>query len=331
MAIISFSPSPSKGTSSTATLNKSELYALSPISGDAFWSNASNVKEVTAVYESSIGGQTKVLSFDATAASPEAVVAFSSSARDAFELKHIVLKDNDDGEIRFNRSELTALGVSLDISLPPSAGALIYNSFGDAETGFGYWAFSGGLGMWEDGVYPTASYTVTSYAALQPFTMTGNTLKTVALSVWKGDADHLVEYAAQLSKIQLSLDIFELDAGGNNLVNPGSPVGSSEIRTLADITGVGGVALPVKPGSDSSGEAEWAFTTPLSLSPGAKYAIAPKIKKLDAASFNARLRMFVSQRHEDAGAGIIKSGGNFLQNGTFSANGPSYRMKIYTI
>jgi hypothetical protein len=117
MSILSFSPSAAKGTSSTVTLNKEELYALAPISGDAFWSQPSNIKEVSVIYGSTSGSQTKAIKFDASLASPSSSISFSQSARDQFEIKFIILKDFDDGELNIGRSELSGLG--LDISLVP--------------------------------------------------------------------------------------------------------------------------------------------------------------------------------------------------------------------
>lgn len=119
MAILSFSPAPAKGASSTVTLNKSELYSLTPISGDAFWSVSANITQITVVYESTVGGQNKVLNFDASLASPEDAISFSIHARDYFELKHILLRDFDSGELTLNRLTLSGLITisTLDVDL----------------------------------------------------------------------------------------------------------------------------------------------------------------------------------------------------------------------
>lgn len=119
MAILSFSPAPAKDTTSTVTLNKSELYALSPISGDAFWGNSSKIKRVKIIYKSTIGRQIKVLDFDASLSSPQDQISFSDKARDTFELMSVTLEDYDSGELFINRDQLSSLVViaELDIDL----------------------------------------------------------------------------------------------------------------------------------------------------------------------------------------------------------------------
>lgn len=119
MAILSFSTAPAKDDSATVTLNKSELYALSPVSGDAFWSIASNISQVSVAYESTIGGQNKALNFDAQTATPTDGISFSAFARDMFEIKHIILRDFDSGELMLSRATLSGLITisALDIDL----------------------------------------------------------------------------------------------------------------------------------------------------------------------------------------------------------------------
>jgi hypothetical protein len=108
MALLSFSPTPAKGATSTATLDKSELMALPAVSGDAYWSDASNAVKAYIIMSSTVGNQEKTLVFDLAQASPTSPISFSLRARDTFQLDKIILMDADEGELVLERAALLA-------------------------------------------------------------------------------------------------------------------------------------------------------------------------------------------------------------------------------
>lgn len=122
MPLLSFSSAPTKGASSTVTLDKTLLLALSEISSDPYWSDADNIKTAVLCYQSSVGKQDKILSFDFTQVAPTATITLSSKARDSFLVKTILLKDFDGGDIVIDRSQFsvgtlaTLSGFDIDLS-----------------------------------------------------------------------------------------------------------------------------------------------------------------------------------------------------------------------
>lgn len=120
MALVTFSASPSKGSSVAVLLDKTTLFGLAPVAADAYWSDDFNVERVLVHYASLSSDQRKVLTFYVEDASPEANVLFSLSADDDFRLDLITLVDYDGGSFTLDRAALSAAVPtisSLDVSI----------------------------------------------------------------------------------------------------------------------------------------------------------------------------------------------------------------------
>ncbi len=113
MALITV-PSVAKGSPSTVSLSKAELFALAAVSQDAYFSLASNVKYAVFVFDSNPGNQRKILRFDLSEATPSAEVLISSTGRDSFELIRVILEDKDGGSLSVERAQLPT---GLDITI----------------------------------------------------------------------------------------------------------------------------------------------------------------------------------------------------------------------
>jgi hypothetical protein len=104
MALITFGSAPTKGGSSTVTLDKAELLALPEVAGDAFWSDGDNIKSVDIYFESTVGEQRRRVSFDFTQTIPSAPLELSEKARDNFRIELIALQDFDSDSLLIPRS-----------------------------------------------------------------------------------------------------------------------------------------------------------------------------------------------------------------------------------
>lgn len=111
-------PSLTKGTAATITLDKSTLFALAAVSGDAYFSDQTKVRSCIIEYNSDPGNQRHVLNFDLAQASPSASFLASDRARDDFLLERLVLVDHDGGTLVLERSSLPS---GLDINFAPPA------------------------------------------------------------------------------------------------------------------------------------------------------------------------------------------------------------------
>lgn len=118
MAIITKAGSPSKGSATTFTIDKTELAAHSSVTADAYFSLQANWEKIIVAYTSTEGQQNENLSFDATVGSPTADFEVSSNARDVFEVKALYIYDNQSGYIRIPRSELVTADFDVDMSIP---------------------------------------------------------------------------------------------------------------------------------------------------------------------------------------------------------------------
>lgn len=82
-----------KGVKATVTLDKTALFALSPVVADEWFSVQANVQAAKIVYESTTGRQRKVLTFDLSESSPTCNLFFSVKARNSFQIVKIILVD----------------------------------------------------------------------------------------------------------------------------------------------------------------------------------------------------------------------------------------------
>lgn len=100
MALLTIPSQPlAKASAHTISLNKSDLFALSAISGDAYFSVQANVARCIMEYNSDPGNQREILTFDLSQASPTASFLVSARARSSFLLERIVLEDFDGGTL----------------------------------------------------------------------------------------------------------------------------------------------------------------------------------------------------------------------------------------
>lgn len=106
MAIVNFNTTPLKGTAGEMQLDKTNLAALTSVTNHTYFSNISNWKKVTLYYKSTVGNQKLAIKFTATDTTPLANFLASTTARDKFEVKFIIIEDFDDGYMRVERSEL---------------------------------------------------------------------------------------------------------------------------------------------------------------------------------------------------------------------------------
>lgn len=154
MAVLVFSTSPSKGGSATVQLDKAELANLVEISGDAYWSDTANVAKVGVLIISTEGNQKKYLDFDFQQTTPEAELTFSSTARDVFQIRAIVLKDHDNGILIIGRetsdpvtaAELAAYDSDLDLN------EINYSYIAYAQKEFVEYDYAYVIQRYEDGV-----------------------------------------------------------------------------------------------------------------------------------------------------------------------------------
>ncbi len=116
MSIITKSGTPSKGSPTEFTLNKSELEAVSSVAGDTYFSDPLNWKSVFLVYQSTVGGQSEIIKFNASQNPCTANFEVSDKARNVFEIKKIIIKDFDEGSFEILRSELVAGDFDVDFS-----------------------------------------------------------------------------------------------------------------------------------------------------------------------------------------------------------------------
>lgn len=108
MPLFNIPASVAKGSPQTVTLDKSALFALAAVSGDAFFSDEANVSRCIVEYNSNPGDQKEYLVFDLSQASPTAIFQVSQHARNSFLLERIVLEDFDEGTFVVERADLPA-------------------------------------------------------------------------------------------------------------------------------------------------------------------------------------------------------------------------------
>lgn len=132
MAIITKTGTPSKGSPTTFTLDKTELASLvsaleSP--SDVYYSSSSNWKTVFVVYKSSVGNQSEILKFDAAQSTPSADFSVSSTARDSFEVSKITIHDFDGGVFDIPRTELITSDFDVIFSSTPTPTFIQYDLY----------------------------------------------------------------------------------------------------------------------------------------------------------------------------------------------------------
>ena len=109
MALLTYSSPPSKGSTVTATLSKTDVVALSGIASDAYWSLTQNISKCVIQLRSSTGKQKKILAFDFTEASPETALSFPLRCRDNFVVSKVTVID-------FLDDKVSVLGSVVDLS-----------------------------------------------------------------------------------------------------------------------------------------------------------------------------------------------------------------------
>jgi hypothetical protein len=121
-------PSVVKGVPAIITLNKSELFSLSAISNDTFFSIESNVKSCLFEFTSNPGNQTHVLIFNLLNNSLTSKICLSTKARDLFELSRIILigKENDVFFIEKNQ-------IPFQITIIPTSAKKYFSFEGDSD------------------------------------------------------------------------------------------------------------------------------------------------------------------------------------------------------
>jgi hypothetical protein len=117
-----------KGSPTTVTLSKTDLVAVSKVSSDAYFSDSSNWKKVMIFFESSVGNQSKMLTFNATQSVPTAILSTSGKARDSFVVKSVVIHDFDGGSLELTRSDITTAEFDFTFSAPVSSSFVTYES-----------------------------------------------------------------------------------------------------------------------------------------------------------------------------------------------------------
>jgi hypothetical protein len=115
MALLTIPATVSKGVSATVGLNKSELFQLSLVASDSYFSVQTNVRLCIVEYRSTQGNQRHVLKFDLSQATPSDQLLLSTKARNTFELQRIILEDHDKGTLILRKSDLPS-GLSIVIS-----------------------------------------------------------------------------------------------------------------------------------------------------------------------------------------------------------------------
>ena len=112
MSIIT-KPTVSRGSSSTFTLNKADLAIHPMVVADSYFSNLSNWNIVKVAYKSTQGGQSEIVEFNATQATPTAPFFVTSLARDIFLVDKVIIMDFDGGMLEIPRSELSTVDFDL--------------------------------------------------------------------------------------------------------------------------------------------------------------------------------------------------------------------------
>lgn len=115
-------PSVTKGQPATIQLSKADLFALSSVVADSYFSDQSNVKSCVIEYNSNPSDQKKVLRFDLSQETPSSAVFMSETARDEFWLEHVILEDFDGGTLVLTRNQLPS---GLDILFGESGPQLV--------------------------------------------------------------------------------------------------------------------------------------------------------------------------------------------------------------
>lgn len=95
-----------KGTPLEYTLDKAELAAITSVAGDAYFSVQTNWNQIGVKMRSTLGNQNLYIQFDASQASPVGLMSSSTTARDAFEVEHLIIYDFDGGTFKVARSNL---------------------------------------------------------------------------------------------------------------------------------------------------------------------------------------------------------------------------------
>lgn len=109
-------PSPmTKGQPCTLTLSKSDLFALSDVAADAYFSVQANVKSCVIEFNSSPGNQKIIVTFDLSQATPTFTFTSSARARSTFLGERIILVDYDGGSMEVSTSGIAG-GVGFVLS-----------------------------------------------------------------------------------------------------------------------------------------------------------------------------------------------------------------------
>lgn len=107
-------PTTQKNTTIQITLNKEELFSLSSVANDSYFSLSSNVKTCYVEYNSDPGNQRHILTFDLSQVLPSDSIVFSSTARSLFLLDRLILEDFDNGTLIIERTNLPS-GLDLTV------------------------------------------------------------------------------------------------------------------------------------------------------------------------------------------------------------------------
>lgn len=114
MAILTFTTSPEKGTSTEVSLNKTELAALSEVSSDSYFSDQNNWSSIRIVYGSTEGGQKVLLYFDPSEITPTTDFVLDATSRNVFEVLEIRIIDKMLGKLIIPRSSLNTAEFDVD-------------------------------------------------------------------------------------------------------------------------------------------------------------------------------------------------------------------------
>jgi hypothetical protein len=117
MPLLTIPVSLSKGTPASISLDKSALFALLSVAGNAHFSVQANVKSCLVRYIGSVDGAVrgdyKLLSFDLSQATPVVDFITTSSCSDSFAIEAIELEDFDGGLFAVAASDIPS---GLDVS-----------------------------------------------------------------------------------------------------------------------------------------------------------------------------------------------------------------------
>jgi hypothetical protein len=116
MAIITFSGSPDRGSTTTVTLDKTELAAHPTVSGDTYFSDQAVWESVILRYTSTEGNQLSLTVFDANENPPTALMTFFSGARDAFGVVSLTIIDKQQGTLLIPRVDLNVAEFDIDFT-----------------------------------------------------------------------------------------------------------------------------------------------------------------------------------------------------------------------